>query len=736
MQVDKEAFEYAISKIDDGEIFEHFALNFLSAELGYEFIPVAGSKDRGIDAFQHFFSKKGNEKIIYQISTEKGHEGKIDATIKKLRANGIDFTKIIYVTNRKINQAERIVDDVFASDNVHLTIFDLRWFVANATNSPQTINAYQIFVDTYLHEYSKPGNFQTIANLDSDSRLYVFLGQQFEKDRNSVKIDELLAETLILYALEGTDPDDEKFMTLAEIKLKINKYLKFDPKLIDKTINERISKLVSPAKKVRYHPKVQGYCLPYETRIEIEQRNLQDEVLYSKFFEETEVTIKKYFEEVEISVRDIASLIQQVFGKLFLKQGLEFSNFVLNGKGQNMVEQKLHKVIASAVDESSVIVKNKEKVKISLNLAIRDIVYNGSENQRKFLKGLSNTYLMMFLLKWEPKLSTYFQTLAGQLKVFVDNSIIVPALSEYYLPEGNKRHWNLLIGAHKAGIKLFINETLLDELVAHFKMIKNKYYSVFNITEEFYLSDESEFLYIDEIIIRGYFYAKKGGRVSDFDAFINNFVDPSLKNLKQELITYLQDVLNIKYISNSSWDIKIDPDEKEKLSDILKHKKNNEVKAENDAEMILAIYYLREKGNEQSENGIFGYKTWWLSKDTATFKAVVEAFGDKYPISCYIRPDFIYNYIAFKPTSEEVDDAYSNIFPTMLGVNLSYHMPKEISQSVQQKIQEYHDKPAVRVKQILRNLTDKLKTDPTFQNKKSVEHFLDEELKMVKNEAQ
>jgi hypothetical protein len=61
---------------------------------------------------------------------------------------------------------------------------------------------------------------------------------------------------------------------------------------------------------------------------------------------------------------------------------------------------------------------------------------------------------MMFLLQWEPKLSTYFETLASRLKVFVDNSIIIPALSEYYLDHGNRRHWNLLIGAKKAGIAM------------------------------------------------------------------------------------------------------------------------------------------------------------------------------------------------------------------------------------------------------------------------------------------
>ncbi|MFN9998793.1 MAG: hypothetical protein ACK52X_04135, partial [bacterium] len=213
-----------------------------------------------------------------------------------------------------------------------------------------------------------------------------------------------------------------------------------------------------------------------------------------------------------------------------------------------------------------------------------------------------------------------------------------------------------------------------------------------------------------------------------------NFLDPNLRTAKQELISYLKDVFGITYISNQMWDIKIDADDKERLTEVLSHKKDFDIKAQNDAEMILAIYYLRNKGNESSDSGIFGYKTWWLSKDTSTYKAVTKAFGvEKYPVSCYIRPDFIYNYIALKPTAEEVDDAYNEIFPTMLGVNLSYHMPKDVSQIVQEKIKEFHNKPLQRVKQIIRNLSDKLKSDPTLRNRTSVEHFLDKELKVLQD---
>lgn len=739
MQVDKDAFEHAISQINDGNIFEIFGSDFLAAVLGYEFIPVGRSKDKGVDAFQHIFSRKDSEKQIFQLSTELDHVGKIKGTIEKLNTNGIKFNRLIYATNRKINNSESFVDEIFDQTGIPLTIFDIRWFSSNSNLSEKTIKAYQIFVDTYLHQYSKPGQYQTVANLDSDSRLYVFLGQQFDSNRADLKLDDLLADTLILYSLEGTDPEKGILKTTEEIKVGIKKYLKFDPRLLDDKISERLEALTTKPRRIKFHSKENGYCLPYETRIEIEQRNLKDELLFKDFYAQTQDTIRKYFVDTDVRVRDVEILITRVFNKIFTRQGLEFSNFVLKGDSQSVIEQNLNDVISLAVDESNVIIANKEKVKTALHLAIRDIVYNGTLEQRKFLKSLSNTYLMMFLLQWEPKLSVYFQTLASQLKVFVDNSIIIPALSEYYLAPGNRRHWNLLIGAKKAGISMFINETLLDELVAHIKMVSNKYYSMFHEMEDFYLNDEFELLFIDEIMIRAYFYAKRKGQVKDFDQLIDNFVNPQLKTVKEDLVTYLKEIFGITFISNKAWDIKVDEDEKAKLSENLSHrksadhKKTADIKAQNDAEMILAIYYLRNRNGETSSSGIFGYKTWWLSKDTSTYKAVVKCFGhDKYPVSCYIRPDFIYNYIALKPTSDEIDGAYNEIFPTMLGVNLSYHMPREVSQAVQEKIKEFHDKPSVRVKQTLKQLSDRLKSDPTIKNRKSVELFLDTEFKKIK----
>ncbi len=236
MELDIEAFKYAVSKIDDGFIFEEFGQNFLSAVLGYNFNPVGGTKDKGIDGLQHVFHREGNDRYIYQFSTEINHIDKIEKTIDKLRENSKSFNRFFYVTNRDIKNIDLIIDQLYEKHKKQFNIFDLKWFSSNCLHSEKTINAYNIFVQSYFHEFNKPGKSNIVSNLDNDSRLYVFLRQQFDSKRGDLKLDEILTDTLIYFSLESTDPDKKLFKTEEEIKKSIRKYVKFDPKILNETI--------------------------------------------------------------------------------------------------------------------------------------------------------------------------------------------------------------------------------------------------------------------------------------------------------------------------------------------------------------------------------------------------------------------------------------------------------------------------------------------------------------------
>lgn len=727
--MDKEAFRIALEKLDNGWVFEDFGHQFLSARLGYEFTPVGGTGDKGLDGFEHIFTRNSNEREIYQMSTEKANpKTKIVQTINKLIKNKKEIIRLTYVTNRKINNKDLIIDEIFAEKETNLRIWDSTWFETNVNNSESTKRVYNTFLKSNYHEYSKPGKSYSVANLDEESRLYVFLRQQIEENSDTKNLNDNLIDTLIIFHLEPTDPDKEIVINEDSIIAYVKGFLKKDDSSVEEMVKERLN-IISKTKdkKIQYNVKLEGYCLPFSTRLEITERNIKDVDLEHKFSEQTCEKIKQYLKDESIVVKNVANLVKETVKTIFYDQGLEFSNFILSSENDNSIEKHLIQVVEKVVDKSSIITPHKAKVKECLIYAIREIVYNGTLEQKRFLKSLSNTYMLMFLLQWDPKIAVYFQSLANKLTLFIGNSILIPAFSEMFLDKINRRHWNLLKGAQKAGVKLVVSDSIIDELVSHFKILRNVYYQNLKDSEDFYLEDEYNLTAVQHIILRAYFYAKKRGKVSNFDKFINHYIDPDLKTAKLDLIELLKELFGIEYLSEAELNISINVDVYNELVLELSKTKGSPKKAEVDSKLILSIYALREKNNETSDTSIFGYKTWWLSKDTSTFRIVKKVLDEKFHVSCYMRPDFLYNYIALAPKQEEVKEVYDELFPSLLGVNLSYHLPNDVAEQVQKSINDHRDLPNYRKKSTLRKFTEQLKSDITLRKKKNLNSFFEKE---------
>jgi hypothetical protein len=731
MGVDPKNFEFAIAQIDNGFIFEDFAKSYLAQILGYDFVPIGGIKDRGIDGLEHTFHREGRERTVYQISIAKNVEGKLRSSLEKLVRNDIKFDRFCFVSNQVIKDQEKLIDKLFEEYEKPIQIFDARWLSSHINDNQGTINVFHTFVSSYLHDFAKPGKEYVVGDLISDPRLFVFLRQQWDHEQANKQLDEIVADALILFALEDTDPDKGLFRTSAEIKAIIAEKISFDPKTLYHMIDIRLKVLSTKPRKIKHHRDIDAYCLPYDTRLELQNRNLDDSRLHEEFRSRSTEMLRYQLENLGVSVKDSLNLMESAFHKLYYQQGLEFADFILKGQNQEAFEKDLADTIGQVVDESSVVGKKKELVKSALMITIREIVYNGSREQKAFLQKLSNTYLMLFLLQCDPKICMFFTSLASKLNVYVCTSILIPAMSEFFLEPQNRRHWNLLKGAHECGVRLIINETILSELVSHFQMIMNKYEDFYQEDEDIYLSDEIQTLYIDEILIRAYFYAKMRGHINYFRDFVDNFVSPNLENAKTELTEWLREEFGIEYVADASLGIAIDTKEQERLFEVLRKHKSAPPKAQNDTKLILTIYAIRDKGNEAGADSIFGFRTWWLSKDTTTMKAVNLVFKDKYHVSCYMRPDFLYNYISLAPKPAEVRESFKTMFPSLLGVNISYHLPSDITDCIHKIMEEHKTKNKARRSAILKLLAEKLRIDPTSHSRAYVKHYLDEQLKKI-----
>ncbi|WP_340075286.1 hypothetical protein [Leptobacterium sp. I13] len=730
LTINKEEFKYALSEFGKGEIFEEFAHSFLSQVLGDEFIPVGGTKDKGIDGSLKVYSRSTHPTFIYQISTELGYEKKIQGSIEKLIMNDVNVDRLIYVTGRKVNQKNTIEDNFIQTNKINLTIYDVEWFASNVTNDERLIQLYNSYIESNIHQFRKPQNEYIVGNYIKDPRLYVFMRQQFNSKNNNDEIEEKLADSLILYALEGTASETKTFKNLEQIKQDVAQYVKFNPKSVYATIEKQLGVLSTKPKQINYHSKEDAYCLPYQTRLILHERDIEETHIHNTFKEQTLEQLKKYLKDENVKATNALSLIEATVHNIYHKQGIEFSSFIIDRQSREILEVALPEIVGQVVDDSHIKMDNKESVKKALLMTIRNIAYNGTSEQNEYLKRLSYTYNMMFMLRWDPHLASAFQKLASQLKIYVGTSILIPALSEIHLEPSKRRYWSLLEGAYISGVQLTINETILDELVNHFGMIRHKYKTMYKNVEDFYLESEINTMYVDEILIRAYFYSKSRGNVKKFNDFIDNFAHPNLYNAHRDLKEFLNDEFHIKYEDTSKIEKQIDDKDLQQLTEKLTEMKNSKERAATDANLMLMVYKQREINKEEDRKSVFGYKTWWLSKDIYTYQAIQDVFRSRFNINCYMRSDFLFNYIAMAPKKKEIDNMFKKVFPSLLGINLSYHMPKDICGHINKALNEYSEKSPTMIRRAVRNYTEKLMSTNT-KNSKKLNSFFDDELKKL-----
>jgi hypothetical protein len=313
--------------------------------------------------------------------------------------------------------------------------------------------------------------------------------------------------------------------------------------------------------------------------------------------------------------------------------------------------------------------------------------------------------------------------------VFVCNSLIVPALSEIGLAPHNRRHWNLLYSAKQANVKLIINKSTLDELVSHLQRVQRIYADDYSGLKSHY-SDERTLRYVHEILIRAYLYERANGTSISFDRFLNRIVTPGLSKalMAQELQAFLYDELGIQFVEDEALGVKLDETEIAMLSEELKQLKPTEHQAKNDAKTILTIYALRKKDNEAGKNGAFGYSTWWLSKDTTTYRAVLNCYKKSPRVSCYLRPDFLLNYITLSANRRQANKVFDKMFPTLIGISFSHHVTPEVCEVVHQAVLSHKDLAASRVKAVVANMSTMLMTQAYNKGANSLRHFLEEHL--------
>ncbi|MBY8299426.1 hypothetical protein KW538_11025 [Vibrio fluvialis] len=712
--ISSELVDIALERVE-GFAFEKFAQSFFSVIDGRDFVPCGGVKDGGADGV----FRTERETTYYQMTRQENHRSKIRQTVGRLREFNRNVNSLIYVTARSIPHIDKEEDDLGEELGIRLRIRDRRYISSHINDSAGTISAFYEYLEPYtrflLNVQTQGDRFITSPHV-KDPSAFVFLQHELSQRQGDKKMIHSLADTMILWALSETDPDNDILMTEQQIKERIFGYFPWVQKVLQMHIKPRLEHLKGSTKderKIRWYSKAKSYCLPHETRKAIASEATRDETLRIRVHDELKLVASGLCDADDGFYDILANGCIEVINKIFERQGLLFSHFI---SAKPDAEPPL--VVSDCIDESikSYSFSDDNQVNLyreTLDVLMREVFYNSTLSVREYLKNLSKTYVLLFSLQAEPKVVEYFSNMSVNFRLFLGSDILVKAISERYLNEENQAARNLLKIASEAGVKLYLSECVLQEVYTHLKGTFWEFHNHFREMEQ-YMKPEI-IRNCDKILIRSYFYARAENKVKSWKKYIEQFVtyermekDEGIDDIRR----YLVSEYRLKFVPNSDLESVCNKEMVKSLANRLIEEgiKEHESLAYNTALQIHGVYGERRKHGEVSGVSELGYKTWWMTNQTRVLKItneIVSSNGSEYTM----RPEFLLNFIALSPNCQKVKNSFQNIFPTIFGIQLGHRLKKEHFHQVLDRVNDWKDFEPGRVTALMSQMCDELKSD-------------------------
>jgi hypothetical protein len=732
--IDQRIVPMALEQVGTAD-FERFGQTFYGALQDREFVPLGGMHDGGAEGFDpvidpEVFADDSSTRFL-QVSKQRTVRAKIRSTVKRLRDYGRDPKVVTYVTSVVVADTDKEEALLSRELKCRISIRDGNFIAANINASPIIQGAFKSYLEPSVSYLYQPGAAETGSRTSeyTDRTLAVFLRQEVEHRRGRSDLLETVADSLILWALGDTDPDKGIFLDKPTIQARIEKALptakRFIRGVMDRRLQIMSAKDAPGGRQIRAYRKEGTYCLPFETRQLVAAENAEDDLLklrVSCVFEDrfTELAAK---EDDHLRPMMLAAC-HETLERAFERQGLQVALYATDGARDDELYTDVAAILTDVVDHLDLGPEEKAAVRRHSIAILRGTFYLGTEVERLYLQKLSKTYVLLLLLKNEPRIVEYFKSVAASFRLYVGTDLIVRALSEHHLAPENQVTGNIFKVLRAAGADLILTEKTVEEVATHLRR------QIFEF-ENHYQAVESKIPlelveYIDRLLIRAYFYARLSPAEDaavprSWRTYIGQFAtygDIRANKGDQELGAYLTRKFGMSYETATEMLDGVDEGELEELTRKIHEVKSQgrdrpegDVLAYNDALHVLRVYRRRQVSGEESPGNPFGYQTWWLTQDGKVRRAAASAVAKRGGLRFMMRPEFLLNYISLSPEHSEVIESYRNIFPTALGVRLSARLPSETFEGVLAEAAEVAAYDSARAGAIIAALTDKLKGD-------------------------
>lgn len=728
LTVSDKLFGYLISNIS-GDSFEVLAKSLFTAEIGHEFVPLGGMHDGGADGFLELRlanGKKAGTFFQFSVTDKDTARSKILQTITALTKAGREPTQLVYATNQLLPKQDVLQADVFEKFKVLLVVKDGER-LKHIVNSDSRANKvfHEFFAADITELKHKAESLRGSVNqFVKDPTVFAFLDHELKDRFVKDHLQDCILDSLIYWALRETDPGAEKsMMGKGQIADAISVVF---PTATSVLVPKLAARLLELSKKnngewerVRHHTVKDLYCLPYEMRKQLAEQALEESKLQENFLDGITERLTALVKEPlsEAAKRLGTSLVFDSVHDYFVEQGLILAAYLENkvesvAIPEQIVEQQVARVLAKSPNKTQVpprLIEDALKV-------LRGIFYTPTVVERLYLGYLSRTSLLFMTLQKAPKMIEYFNQMAGNFRLLVGSDMLVKAMSEQQLPRELRQVETLLRVCVEIGAKLILTEPVLEEVYTHLHAVDLEYRNHYRPNDPYLSANEvSE---CDRILIRAYYYNRFEGNKMDWDKFLNQFLDPASLRAKSEkgraeLRGLLVQRFGMDFLTSDDLSSGVNQNEVAELAEKLVEARvaKNEELSYNDALMAHAIFRQRKLHGEHAIYDGFGYRTWWLTKETRvlnfTGPLVIREGGVPY----IMRPEFILNFVALSPKAAHVRESFRELLPTTVGLQLGHHLKPDVMHRLLSGTEEWASLSPERVAVMIGERVNRLKHD-------------------------
>lgn len=709
----------------EGDAFERFFKEFGAGVFGLNFMPLGGRHDGGADGFAHEGLFETNRRLTYfQASVQENHRSKIKSTVERLREYGREIGTLSYFTSRLIGDTDQEALELSSLHDTNIVIYDGQWIANRINSSDLTKAAFENHLRFYANltpEQRKNSSISTPSSYNLNAAVFVAQHMMISSPQDSIR--GVVLDSLALFALEEATLEGTPYSTSMEILARMHKAFPEGFDFKDDEVAERLALLSTKThphgRQIVWDNREGAYSLPWEARQSIGNDHAALEALIFRVREEVRSQIQHAHELDDLPSETLGKIVDAVMRcleQLFMNDGLRLTQF-LDGAEEDLSEDTVQDSAVTAMRDLGLSGKGAPAHLAAMMAALRSVFYQTTESQKEHMAFLSRTYALMFSMKYDLKISSYFADMKSKFRLLVGTDVIIQALSEVRLLEEDRATHGMLKALSASGAELILTDFAVEEVYTHIVAANEEYLNHYAEQDKYMTLDLAR--QSDRILLRAYYYSRfvppsPSLATRTWGEFLNNilpYAELRTGEARIALRTFLREKFGMRLETRTDLEQVIDAKKHNQLAQALIGRgiKNRWDKAWNDAAHVLLVYALRAEANEIARASPVGYRTWWLTSETAIqrgFEELIQEHG-----KAIMRPQVAGQLLSFAPNSDEVRRAFGAVMPSLVGVRLGNRSHPSVLRSILDRVAEVGRTDPARMKAEMERLANRLKSD-------------------------